>query len=172
MSNVDYINLPNIVSILSYHLANISRWLPSDMKIYIRSRSFWWSKQRIQTINLLLSEGGCRFTRSRKHNSCQLYRSQKERCLCFIQEKVQSCTRLYGDKDSVRTNDTSFVCDCIFYYYFSTGYEVICVCVYHFYWRVVTFSLKSADIKFQHYHHRQIRRPHRVFFSHFQRNPF
>jgi len=25
----------------------------------------------------------------------------------FIQEKVQSCTRLYGDKDSVRTNDTT-----------------------------------------------------------------
>ena len=42
--------------------------------------------------NLLLSEGGCRFTRSRKHNSCQLHRSQKERCLRFIQEKVQSCT--------------------------------------------------------------------------------
>jgi len=71
------------------------------------SRSFWRSKQRIQAINRLLSEGGCRFTRSRKHNSCQLDRSQKERCLRFIQEKVQSCTRLYGDKDSVRTNDTS-----------------------------------------------------------------
>ena len=28
-----------------------------------------------------------------KHNSCQLHRSQKERCLRFIQEKVQSFTR-------------------------------------------------------------------------------
>ena len=34
------------------------------------------------------------------------------------------------------------------------------VCVYHFHCRVVTFSLKSADIKFQHHRHRQIRRPH------------
>ena len=47
-----------------------------------------------------LIEGGCRITRSRKHNSCQLHRSQKERCLRFIQEKVQSCARLYGDKYS------------------------------------------------------------------------
>ena len=31
----------------------------------------------------------------------------KERCLRFIQEMVQSCARLYGDKDSDRTNDTS-----------------------------------------------------------------
>jgi len=37
---------------------------------------------------------------SRKHNSCELYGSQKERSLCLIQEKVQSCARLYGDKDS------------------------------------------------------------------------
>jgi len=36
----------------------------------------------------------------------KLHRSQKERSLRFIQEKVQSCNRLYGDKDSVRTNDT------------------------------------------------------------------
>jgi len=56
---------------------------------------------------MLLDEGGCRFTRSRKHNSCKLYRSQKERCLRCIQEKVQSCARLYGDKDSDCTNDTS-----------------------------------------------------------------
>ena len=27
------------------------------------------------------------------------------------------------------------------------------MCVYHFYCRVVTFSLKSADIKFQHHRH-------------------
>ena len=47
----------------------------------------------------------------------------------------------------------------------------VCVCVYHFYWRVVTFSLKSADIKFQHYHHRHIRRPHRVFFFAFPAQP-
>jgi len=40
------------------------------------------------------------YTRSRKHNSCELYGSQKERSLRLIQEKVQSCARLYGDKDS------------------------------------------------------------------------
>ena len=33
------------------------------------------------------------------NNSCQLHRSQKERCLRFIQEKVQSCARLFGDKE-------------------------------------------------------------------------
>ncbi len=45
-------------------------------------------------MNLLLSEGVCRFIRSRKHKSCELYVSQKEKSLCFIQEKVQSCARL------------------------------------------------------------------------------
>jgi len=40
-------------------------------------------------MNLTLSEGGCRITRSRKQNSCELYGSQKERSLRFIQEKVQ-----------------------------------------------------------------------------------
>ena len=33
-------------------------------------------------------------------NSCELYGSQKERSLRLIQEKFQSCARLYGDKDS------------------------------------------------------------------------
>ena len=55
-------------------------------------------------MTLLISEGGCRFTRIRKHNSCN--RSQKERYLRFIQEKVQSCSRLYGHKDSDWTYDT------------------------------------------------------------------
>ncbi len=56
---------------------------------------------------LICCEGGCRFTRSRKHNSCKLYGSQKERCLRFIQEKVQNYARLYGDKESEGTNDSS-----------------------------------------------------------------
>ena len=48
----------------------------------------------------LICEGGCRLTRSRKDNSCKFYRSQKERYLRFIQEKVQSCAMLYDDNDS------------------------------------------------------------------------
>jgi len=39
-------------------------------------------------------------------NSCELYGSQKERSLRLIQEKFQSCARLYGDKDSDWTNNT------------------------------------------------------------------
>jgi len=37
-------------------------------------------------LNLFPSEVGCRIIRSRTHNSCDLYGSQKERCLCLIQE--------------------------------------------------------------------------------------
>ena len=59
----------------------------------------WKELPMIQAINLLLSEGGCRITRSRKHNSCKLYGSHKERNSRFIQENVQSYARLYGDKD-------------------------------------------------------------------------
>ena len=69
--------------------------------------SFWQSKQRIQGMNLFSSEGGCRITRSRKQSSCELCEPQKEKSLRFIHEKVQSCARLYGDKDSYWTNDTS-----------------------------------------------------------------
>ena len=51
--------------------------------------SFWWRKQRIQAINLLLSEGDCRFTRSRKNNSCKLYRSHKERCYALFKKRFK-----------------------------------------------------------------------------------
>ena len=39
-------------------------------------------------------------TESQEAGLCELYGSQKERILRLIQEKVQSCARLYGDKDS------------------------------------------------------------------------
>ena len=51
-------------------IRSISGWYTSRTVITgtdnKNSRSFWWSKRRIQAIILLLSEGGCRFTRDRK----------------------------------------------------------------------------------------------------------
>ena len=42
----------------------------------------------IQAINLFSSEGGRRITRGRKNDSCELNRSQKERCLSFVEEDI------------------------------------------------------------------------------------
>jgi len=35
-----------------------------------------------------------------KHNTCELYGSQKERSPYLIQEEIQSGARVYGNKDS------------------------------------------------------------------------
>jgi len=56
------------------------------------------SKQSICSLAKVTAES--QEARSKKHNSCELYGSQRERSLRLIQEKLQSCARLYGDKDS------------------------------------------------------------------------